>query len=121
MGLEVFHVVSEQAPSFLLHKRSELHCSPPHTHTHTHTHTQYIADIEEHLGVTVPEVSKTFEVPVNEFDGKVTYGERRRQSGVAHESHVAQLAASVAQLARMEQLAQTTFLKMQSQQEKWFL
>ena len=69
----------------------------------------------------VPEVSKAFEVPVNEFDGKVTYGERRRQSGLAHESHVAQLAASVAQLARMEQLAQTTFLKMQSQQEKWFL
>ena len=100
----------------LLHK----HSKPP-THTHTHIHTQYLADIEEHLGVTVPEVSKTFEVPVNEFDGKVMYGEKRVQSSVTHESHVAQLAASVAQLARMEQLAQTTFLKMQSQQEKWFL
>ena len=88
---------------------------------YTHMYTQYLADIEEHLGVTVPEVSKTFEVPVNEFDGKVMYGEKRVQSGVTHESHVSQLAASVAQLARMEQLAQTTFLKMQSQQEKWFL
>lgn len=32
---------------------------------------QYLADIEEHLGVSVPTVDSQFNVPVNEFDGKV--------------------------------------------------
>ena len=86
-----------------------------------HIHTQYLADIEDHLGVTIPEVFSSFEVPVNEFDGKVTYGEKVSPQGKLSEGHVTQLASSVSQLAKLEQLAQTTFLKMQSKQQKWFL
>ena len=89
--------------------------------THTHTHTQYLADIEEHLGVTIPEVSNTFEVPVDEYDGKITYGEKMRGKGPAYEGHVAQLAPSVARLTKMEKLAQTTFLSTQLGKQKWFL
>ena len=96
--------------------------------SHTHTHPtcalpslQYLADIQEHLGVTIPEVSNTFDVPVDEYEGKVTYGEKRGAEAAPYEGHIDQLASSVAQLAKMEQLAQTTFLRMQSGKQKWFL
>lgn len=42
---------------------------------------QYLADIEEHLGVTIDLVDVDLKVPVNEFDGKVTYGQKRREGG----------------------------------------
>ena len=32
---------------------------------------QYLADIQEHLGVTIPEVQRSFDVPQCEYDGKV--------------------------------------------------
>ena len=32
---------------------------------------QYIADIQEHLGVVIPEVGTSFGVPTSEYDGKV--------------------------------------------------
>ncbi len=81
---------------------------------------QYLLDVQEHLGVKVPETTPSFEVPVDEFDGRVVYGERRRGVGPVCEGHVAQLAPSVAQLAKMESLAQTMFLRMQTRQ-KWTL
>lgn len=81
---------------------------------------QYLHDIEEHLGVTIPEVTNTFSIPVNEYDGKVTYGEKRSASKSAFQGHVEQLAPTVQQLAAMEHLAQTTFLKMHTGQ-KWFV
>lgn len=83
--------------------------------------SQYLADIQEHLGVTIPEVSNAFHVPVDEYDGKVTYGEKKRGAGPAYEGHIAQLAPSVAQLAKVEHLAQTTFLQMQSGAQKWLV
>lgn len=43
--------------------------------------TQYLADIEEHLGVTIQQVDKEMKVPVDEFDGKVVYGEKRGYTG----------------------------------------
>ena len=85
-----------------------------------HMYTQYLADIESHLGVTIPEVSNSFQVPIDEYDGKIMYGEKKGKGGMAYEGHVAQLAPSVAQLAKMEQQAQTIFLGMQSGQQKWF-
>ena len=88
-----------------------VHCSP----------TQYLADIEEHLGVTIPTVSTSFEVPVNEYDGQITYGEAKRGKGLTYEGHIAQLAPSVTQLAKMEKLAQTTFLSTRLGKQKWFL
>lgn len=60
--------------------------------------------------MSIPEVSKTFDVPVNEFDGKITYGEKKRAEGVVCESHTSQLEPSVALLAKMEKVAQSTFL-----------
>ena len=44
---------------------------------------QYLGDIEEHLGETITEVGPDMKVPVNEFDGKVTYGARRKVQGMS--------------------------------------
>ena len=63
-----------------------------------YTEMTYLADIEEHLGmntnerrrrrricvclgVTVAQTDEKMDVPVDEFDGKVTYGEKRKQEG----------------------------------------
>lgn len=45
---------------------------------------QYLADIEEHLNVTIQQVDPEINVPVNDFDGKVTYGEKKLNSGKCH-------------------------------------
>ena len=42
---------------------------------------QYLADIEEHLGVTIQQVSKDMSIQVDEFDGNVVYGEKRKEMG----------------------------------------
>ena len=34
---------------------------------------QFLRDVEEHLGITVPEVGKDMSIPTCEFDGKVVY------------------------------------------------
>ena len=83
-------------------------------------HPQYLHDIEEHLGVTIPEVNETFNVPTNEYDGKVMYGEKRFAAKEAIQGHVEQLAPAVQQLAAMEHRAQSAFLKMHTGQ-KWFV
>uniref|UniRef100_A0A0K0DCZ5 Transposase n=1 Tax=Angiostrongylus cantonensis TaxID=6313 RepID=A0A0K0DCZ5_ANGCA len=36
-----------------------------------------LADIEEHLGQTISIVDSAFEIPVDEFDGKIVYGSKR--------------------------------------------
>ena len=72
--------------------------------------------------MTIPEVDGSFHVPVNEFDGRITYGEHKRRKGLTNEGHVAQLAPSVTRLADMERLAQTNFINMQSgAARKWTL
>lgn len=43
---------------------------------------QLLEDIEEHLGVTIPQIDTDFIVPVDEFDGKVVYGAKRTNAGV---------------------------------------
>ncbi|KAB7506325.1 ATP-dependent RNA helicase Ddx1 [Armadillidium nasatum] len=43
---------------------------------------QYLADIEEHLGVTIQQAGSDIKVPVNEFDGKVCYGERKANTEI---------------------------------------
>ena len=42
---------------------------------------QYLADIEEHLGVTIQQMGKDMNIQVDEFDGKVVYGEKRKETG----------------------------------------
>lgn len=43
--------------------------------------SQYLADVEEHLGETISVIQPNMKVSVNEFDGKVQYGEKRRRVG----------------------------------------
>ena len=40
---------------------------------------QYLQEIEEHLGETITTVESDMKIPINEFDGKVTYGKRRKK------------------------------------------
>ena len=40
-----------------------------------------MADIEEHLGVTIQQIGKDMNIQVDEFDGKVVYGEKRKETG----------------------------------------
>ncbi|KMQ93149.1 atp-dependent rna helicase ddx1 [Lasius niger] len=42
----------------------------------------YLAEIEDHLNVTIQQVGSDVKVPLNEFDGKVTYGEKRMAMGM---------------------------------------
>ena len=42
---------------------------------------QFLADIEEHLGVTIPQAGLDLKVEANEFDGKVVYGQKRKNQG----------------------------------------
>ncbi|XP_037075202.1 ATP-dependent RNA helicase Ddx1-like [Pollicipes pollicipes] len=70
-----------------------------------------LADIEDHLGVTIPQIGTDLRVPVNEFDGRVVYGERRQAAGSGYQDHVQQMASSVRELASLETQAQTLFIR----------
>lgn len=72
---------------------------------------QYLADIEDHLNVTIQQVESDIKVPLNDFDGKVTYGEKRMAMGSDYKNHVQQMAPVVAELAALESRAQLMFLK----------
>uniref|UniRef100_A0A0R3RIB7 Helicase C-terminal domain-containing protein n=1 Tax=Elaeophora elaphi TaxID=1147741 RepID=A0A0R3RIB7_9BILA len=87
-----------------------------------------LEDIEEHLGVTVPQIDTDFIVPVDEFDGKVVYGAKRSNTGALifllflvksqlclgslYEGHAVQLSGAVAQLADLERSLQLSYLQM---------
>ncbi|XP_071785586.1 ATP-dependent RNA helicase DDX1-like [Asterias amurensis] len=71
---------------------------------------QYLGDIEEHLGVVIDQTEPDMKVAANEFDGKVVYGQKKINTGSGYKGHVAILAPSVAELAELEQKAQTSFL-----------
>ncbi|RZF40738.1 hypothetical protein LSTR_LSTR014357 [Laodelphax striatellus] len=72
---------------------------------------RYLADIEEHLNVTIQQVTPELDVPVDEFDGKVTYGQKKQNLGSGYENHVAQMAPTVQELAKLESQAQLIYLK----------
>lgn len=46
------------------------------------SYSQYLAEIEDHLNVTIQQVSSDLKVPLNDFDGKVTYGEKKGHMGL---------------------------------------
>lgn len=71
---------------------------------------QLLRDVEAHLGVVIGRVGPDIEVPVDEFDGKVTYGEKKGSSGTEYKGHVDALAPAVADLARLEDAAQSCYL-----------
>ena len=70
----------------------------------------YLADIEEHLGVTISQVDTDMKVAADEFDGRVVYGEKKKASGSGYSGHASQLADTVANLAQLETRAQDLFL-----------
>lgn len=72
---------------------------------------QYLAEIEDHLTITIPQVGTDLKVPMNEFDGKVVYGEKLKSQGSNYENHVGQLQQSLKKLTKMEEEAQLLFLK----------
>lgn len=73
---------------------------------------QYLADIEDHLNITIQQVETDMKVPSNEFDGKVVYGEKRKQAGSGYQDHVSQMAPVVKSLQELESQAQLYYLKM---------
>ncbi|VDP01604.1 unnamed protein product [Soboliphyme baturini] len=72
--------------------------------------TEMLADIEEHLGVTIPQTDPEINVPSDEFDGKVVYGQKRMATGSGYKGHTSLLAATVTELAQLEKAAQTSYL-----------
>lgn len=72
---------------------------------------QYLADIEEHLTCTIQEVDTSLKVPADEFDGKVSYGQKKRRMGSNYKTHTAQMASTVEELASLEFKAQSIFIK----------
>ncbi len=72
----------------------------------------YLDEIEEHLGCTIDQIPKTLEVPVNEFDGKVVYGEKRKTKANLFKGHVQILEPSVNELLYLEKKTQATYLYM---------
>lgn len=71
---------------------------------------KYLGEIEEHLNVTIQQIGTDMKVPLNEFDGKVTYGEKQKNTGTGYVDHVNQLRPIVGELTKLEMEAQTLFL-----------
>ncbi|KAK7793512.1 hypothetical protein R5R35_001848 [Gryllus longicercus] len=74
---------------------------------------RFLAEIEDHLNVTIQQVEPDLKVPMDEFDGKVVYGQKRQQMGSQYENHVAQMAPAVKDLAQLESEVQLMYLKRQ--------
>jgi ATP-dependent RNA helicase DDX1 len=72
---------------------------------------RFLAEIEDHLNVTIQQVEPDIKVPMDEFDGKVTYGQKRQQTGSDYENHVAQMAPAVNDLSQLESKVQLSYLK----------
>ncbi|XP_058801353.1 ATP-dependent RNA helicase Ddx1 isoform X2 [Phymastichus coffea] len=70
-----------------------------------------LADIEDHLNVTIQQIESDMKVPMNDFDGKVVYGEKRVGLGSNYEDHVQEMAPVVAELAALESQAQLIYLR----------
>jgi len=88
---------------------------------------QMLADIEEHLGVTVAQIGRDMRVEVDEFDGKVVYGKKREDKGediiikhiiikklvlgTGYVGHAGQMKDVLKLLQELEQEAQLCFLQ----------
>ncbi|XP_014220033.1 ATP-dependent RNA helicase Ddx1 [Copidosoma floridanum] len=70
-----------------------------------------LADIEDHLNITIQQVEKDIKVPMNDFDGKVVYGEKRIGMGSTYEDHVQEMSPVVADLTNLESQAQLIYLR----------
>ncbi|KAM7533003.1 hypothetical protein Aperf_G00000120134 [Anoplocephala perfoliata] len=73
---------------------------------------QLLGEIEEHLGVTIDTVSSDLIIPANEFDGKVVYGQKLKNTAPTYQGHADLLKESLKDLNKMEKMAQISFLKL---------
>ncbi|XP_046461789.1 ATP-dependent RNA helicase Ddx1-like [Daphnia pulex] len=81
---------------------------------------QCLAEVEEHLGITISQAGTDMKVPVDEFDGKVVYGQKKKATTSAYQSHVAQMAGAVQELAVQEMKAQLLFHSFSNNAKKIF-
>ncbi len=93
---------------------------------------KFLADIEEHLGVTISQIGRDMKVEVDEFDGKVVYGKKRKERGTeiqlgkmfrqlycgffyfvgtGYQGHATQLEDVLSELQSLEKEAQLVFLR----------
>ncbi|XP_068148443.1 ATP-dependent RNA helicase Ddx1 [Drosophila tropicalis] len=70
-----------------------------------------LAEVEDHLNITIQQVDKSIDVPVNDFDGKVVYGQKNLSLGTGYKDHVEQLVPTVRKLTDLELQSQSLFLK----------
>lgn len=63
------------------------------------------------MGCTIQQVEQDIKVPMNDFDGKVTYGQKRLNMGSGYVDHVKQLVPIVEELAELEAKAQSIFMR----------
>jgi ATP-dependent RNA helicase DDX1 len=84
-----------------------------------------LSTIEEHLGITVQRVENDFAIPVFEYEGKVSYGSKRKTEGklqsmillkirclgASEYSHAIELTDAVRGLADLEREVQLNYLQ----------
>jgi len=59
------------------------------------------------------QLDTSMKVPVNDFDGKVTYGQKRSTTGSAElQGHMKALLPAVKQLAELEKTAQSSYINL---------
>lgn len=68
-----------------------------------------LAEIEDHLGVTIQQVEPDIKVQADEFDGKVVYGQKKKTGGSGYQGHAQMLAHAVRDLAELEKCVQTSY------------
>ncbi|KAI1708674.1 DEAD/DEAH box helicase domain-containing protein [Ditylenchus destructor] len=72
----------------------------------------YLAEIEEHLGVTIAHVATDMSVPVDEYEGKVMYGSKRANQAALQLGHAVELTGAVQELNALERSVQLSYLRM---------
>jgi len=72
----------------------------------------YLEEIEDHLGCTIQQIPNTLDMPINEFDGKVVYGDKRSINVKKFNGHVEILEPSVKELIELERKTQLNFLNL---------
>lgn len=66
------------------------------------------------MNCTIQEIDSDLNLQINEFDGKVVYGEKKSGSGYVYEGHASQLSHLVSDLSKLESMAQNNYLKISS-------
>ena len=66
---------------FLMTLSCSSHFSLPASQSTCFVVAQLLSDVEEHLKCTITQCEPDIKVPLDDFDGKVTYGQRRAAGG----------------------------------------